>query len=158
MTRILYAELNLMKLPERGIDFLNRPNANCYYCNKKNIYACYCLLCGSQVCNSKYCIIEDKSNEGKKEYSLIYHSMKCCGNNGIFLNIHNVEIIYIFDRRLINSGIHIYLNNFGEPMNDKYINDDYVLNKNEFKKAINKYIDLNVRKNVGKIYYPDKLN
>ena len=146
-------ELNLMELPEKGIDFLNRKNANCIYCKKKNLYSCYCLLCGNQFCNSKNCFVEDQSSEQKKEYSFIYHSIKCCGGNGIFLDTYNVEIVYILDRRFISSGIYIYLNNFGEPMKEKYIGDEYILNKNELNKAINKYIDLTFRKNSAKIYY-----
>ena len=151
-------EFNLVSLPERGIEFFNRKNANCFYCHKKSFSAYYCLICGNQICNNVNCTIVDASN-GQKEYALIYHSIKCCGNNGIFLNIQNVEIKYILDRRMIDSGIHIYLNNFGEYLNDKYyLNDDYVLNKNELKKAITEYIDLNFRKKLGKIYYRDNQN
>ena len=151
-------ELNLVSLPQRGIEFLNRKNANCFYCHKKSYLAYYCLICGKQICNNINCTIIDESN-GQKEYALIYHSIKCSGNNGIFLNIHNVQIVYILDRKMINSGIYIYLNNFGEHMKDRYyLNDDYVLNKNELKKAINKYIDLTFRKKIGKIFYLDNQN
>ena len=150
-------ELNLAELPKRGIDFLNRKNAYCLYCSKKILESCYCLLCGRQMCN-KECIVYDKSNEYKRDYALFYHSIKCFGDNGIFLNTYNDEIVYILDRRFIPSGIYIYLNNFGEPMKGSYISDEYVLNKIELNKAINKYIDLTFRIYQEKIYYSENNN
>ena len=104
------------------------------------------------MCNNKYCIVEDKL-KGKKEYSLIYHSKKCCGGNGLFLNVTNAEIIFILKRRVIESGIFVYLNNFGEPMKDTYLNDEYKLYNTELQKGISKYIDLSYRKKIDKIYY-----
>ena len=147
-------ELHLSKLPEKAFELLNMQNNYCLYCHKKDLTLTtyICLLCGNQMCNNKYCIVEDKL-KGKKEYSLIYHSKKCCGGNGLFLNVTNAEIIFIFKRRLIESGIFIYLNNFGEPMKDTYLNDEYKLNNTELQKGISKYIDLSYRKKIDKIYY-----
>ena len=151
-------KLNLINLPERGIEFLNRKNSSCSYCNKKNLSSFYCLFCGYQICNNVNCTIIDESS-GKKEYSLIYHSLKCSGGNGIFLNIHDVEITYILERKMIESGIFVYLNSFGEHMTNKYyFNDEYELNKLELKKAINKYVDLTFRIQIGKIYYRNNQN
>ena len=150
-------EFKIMSLPENGIEFLSKTNGNCIYCNKKNIYSYICLLCGNKICNNINCFIDDPA-KGKKEYSLIYHSKKCCGGNGILLDIKNTEIIYIFKRRIIKSNIFIYMNNFGETLKDSYLADDYKLNKDELNKGIIKFIDMTYRKKAGKIYFINGMN
>ena len=127
-------------------------NGCCLYCHKKNPISFLCILCGVKMCNDIHCIIEDGTKRGT-EYSVIYHSIKCSGGNGLFLDISNTEIIYILKRRIINSNIFIYMNNFGEAMNDKYLDDKYKLNKDELKKGIMKYIDMTFRKQEPKLYF-----
>ena len=149
-------EFNIITLPERGLEFLNKTNGNCFYCNKKILSSFLCLLCGKKMCNSVNCIVE---NDSKKEYSLIYHSIKCSGGNGIFLDITNSEIKYLFKRRIINSNIFIYTNAFGEGLKDNYyLSDEYKINKDELNKGISKFIDMTYRKNVGKIYFRNVIN
>ena len=145
-------ELNLAKLPQKGIDFLNMTNRYCFYCHKRNLSSYFCLLCGNQICNNINCFIDDKL-KGKKEYSLIYHSKKCCGGNGLFIDVSNGEIVFILKRQIIGSGIHVYLNNFGEHIKKTDMNDEYILNKAELQKGIMKYIDLSFRKKSGKIRF-----
>ena len=85
---------------------------------------------------------------------MIYHSIKCSGGNGIFLDITNSEIKYLFKRRIINSDIFIYTNALGERLkDDNYLSDEYKINKDELNKGIIKFIDMTYRKNVGKIYF-----
>ena len=108
------------------------------------------MLCGNKICNSVNCIVEDKS-KGKNLYSLIYHSKKCCGGNGLFLDITNSEIVYILKRRIINTKIFVYLNDFGESLNIKYLNEKYKLDKEKYQKGIMIYIDMTFRKNLYKI-------
>ena len=79
--------------------------------------------------------------------------MKCCGGNGIFLDIKNAEISYILKRRIIKSNIFVYMNDFGETLKNNYLNDEYKLNKAELKKGIMKFIDMTYRKKTLKIYY-----
>ena len=38
------------------------------------------------------------------------------------------------------------MNNFGEPLNEKCLNEDFKLNKTEYQKAITKYFDMTYRK------------
>ena len=147
-------EFNIINLPESGVEFLNRTNGNCFYCHKKNLSSYLCLLCGNKICNNIHCFIENGSKRGK-EYSLIYHYKKCCGGNGLFLSISNAEIVYISKRRMIESKIFIYLNDFGDTLKDKYLNDEYKLNRDELKKGIMKFIDMTYRKNSFKIYFRD---
>ena len=137
--------LLLIDIPESGIEFFHKANGDCFYCHKKYLYSYFCLLCGKKICNSTICLVENKS-KGKKEYSLIYHSKKCSGGNGLFLSITDSEIVYILKRRIIFSKIFVYMNNFGEPLNDKCLNEDFKLNKSEYQKAITKYIDMTYRK------------
>ena len=143
-------EFKLVNIPERGIEFLNKANGDCIYCHKRRKVSYLCLFCGNKVCNNIYCLIQD---EKQKEYSLIHHSKKCCGGNGIFLNISNAEIVYILKRKIIDSKIYVYMNNFGEPMKSGYLYDVYLLNRNELQKGINQFIDLTYRIKGEKIYY-----
>ena len=142
-------KLTFVNIPENGIDFFNKTNGNCIYCGKYILYCYFCLLCGNKFCHTTKCKVENKS----KEYSAIYHSKKCCGGNGLFIDISSSEIIYLLKRRIINSNIFIYLNNFGEPLNSNRLDNDYKLNKEKYNQSIMKYIDMTFRKKSYKINY-----
>ena len=143
---------DIINLPENGIEFLNKTNGYCFYCHKKNLSSYLCLLCGKKICNNIHCIVENAS-KGGKDYSLIYHSKKCCGGNGIFLDLTNTEIMYILKRRILKSNIFVYMNDFGEALKEKYyLSDEYKLNKNELNKGIIKFIDMTYRKQDSKYY------
>ena len=132
---------------------MNKANECCYYCHQKEISSCICLLCGSKVCNHIYCTVNNGPLKGK-EYSLIYHSKKCCGGNGLFLNVRRCEIEYVLKRKIIESNIFVYMNDYGEALKEKYnLGNEYKLNKNELNKGITEYIDLTYRKNNEKIYF-----
>ena len=147
-------EFNVITLPESGMEFLNKTSLSCLYCQKKNLSSFLCLICGNTICIKLNCYIENGSKKGK-EYSLIYHSIKCTGGNGLFLDIKNTEIVYLLKRRIIRSNIYIYLNNFGDYLKGTFtfLNDEYKLNENELKKGIMKYIDVTYRKKTNKIYF-----
>ena len=146
-------EFKILDLSENGIEFLNKTNGRpCFYCHKKNLSSYLCLLCGNKICNNIGCFIENGSKKGN-EYSLIYHSKKCCGGNGIFLNIKNSEIVYILKRRIITSNIFAYMNDFGEALKNNYLSDEYKLNKVELNKGIMKFIDMTYRRNYQKINF-----
>ena len=133
---------------------MNKANGNCFYCNKKNILSYLCLFCGKIICNSINCFINNEE-KNKKEFSLIYHSKKCCGGNGLFLNVRRCEIEYVLKRKIIESNIFVYMNDFGETMKVFNLSDEYKLNEDELKKAIQKYIDMTYRKKYPKLYYLD---
>ena len=143
-------KLSFIDIPENGIEFCLKTNGNCLYCHQQNINSYFCLLCGNKICNYPQCIVEDKT-KGKKQYSLIYHSKICNGGNGIFLNITNSEIVYLLKRRIIKSKIFVYLNDYGECLNIKYMNEKYELDNETYKKGIKVYIDMTFRKNLYKI-------
>ena len=145
-------ELTLIDIPESGIEFFHKVNGDCHYCHKKNLYSYFCLLCGKKICDTINCVVENKS-KGKKEYSLMYHCKKCSGGNGLFLSITDSQIVYILKRRIITSKIFVYLNSFGEPLNEKCLNDEFKLNKTEYQKGIAKYIDMTYRKTIPKVYF-----
>ena len=147
-------EFNIINLPESGIEFFNKTNGKCFYCHKTFLNSYLCLLCGKKICNSINCVVENGSKRGK-EYSAIYHSKICCGGNGIFISNVNSEIIYILKRKIIPSNIFIYLNDFGDTLKDKYLTEEYNLNKVELKKGIQKYINLNHRIKGPKLYFMD---
>ena len=139
---------DIINLPENGLEFLSKEIGYCFYCHKKNLSSFLCLLCGSKMCNNMGCTVENASPKGK-DYSLIYHSKKCCGGNGIFLGLHDTQIIYVLKRRLIKSNIFIYMNDFGEALKEKYyFSDEYKLNKNELNKAIINFIDMTYKRNL----------
>ena len=93
----------------------------------------------------KKCIIEVKE-KGKKEYSLIEHSKKCGGGNAFFISGKTSEIIYLLKRSFCDSGIYVYLNSFGEYINESSLNSNYILNQVELDKSIKLFIDLTYRK------------
>ena len=145
-------EFNIIELPERGLEFLNQTNGNCFYCNKKNLSSYLCLFCGKKICNSVNCFV-DYEAKNRKEFSLIYHSIKCSGGNSLFLNIRDCAIEYVLKRRIIDSKIVVYMNDFGETMKDNLLSDEYKLNRDELKKAIQKFIDMTYRKKSTKCYF-----
>ena len=65
------------------------------------------------------------------------------------------EIEYVLKRKIIGSNIFVYVNDFGETMKVFNLSDEYKLNKDELKKAIQKYIDMTYRKKSPKIYLRD---
>ena len=93
-------EFKIIDLPEKGMDFLNKADKDCMYCHKKNLSSYLCLFCGNKICFNINCFvnIEDKN---EKEFSLVYHSLNCCGGNGLFLNISNAEIMYLRERKFL---------------------------------------------------------
>jgi hypothetical protein len=144
---------NIIKLPENFIDFSsNNMQINCIYCKTKIINYFICLICGSKICNQKKCIV-DKKEKGKKEYSLIAHSKKCGGGNVFFISGKTSEIIYLHKRCFFFSGIHVYLNSFGEYFSESNLNSNYKLNQFELDKSIKLFIDLTYRKKGYKIIY-----
>ena len=108
------------------------------------------------MCNSINCLVEN-SLKKRNEYSAIYHSKICCGGNGLFLDVSNSEIIYISKRRIIDSNIFVYLNDFGDVWEDKNITDEYKLNKIDLNRGIMKFIDMTFRRKKNKIYYLGKI-
>ena len=149
-------EFKIIDLPESGIEFLKRINGDCLYCHKKNLSVYLCLFCGNKMCNSVDCLVEN-SLKKRNEYSAIYHSKICCGGNGLFLDVSNSEIIYISKRRIIDSNIFVYLNDFGDVWEDKNITDEYKLNKIDLNRGIMKFIDMTFRRKKNKIYYLGKI-
>ena len=149
---IKMSEFKIINLPESGIEFLNKTAVNCMYCHKKNLESYLCLLCGNKMCNVTTCFIENKDTK-VKEYSTIYHSKKCCGGVCLFLNIINGEIVYLLKGRYIMSNIFIYLNDYGEIFKDKFLTDEYKLNKEELDKGIRQFLDMTFRKNIQKTHF-----
>ena len=144
-------KFKLINLPDTFIELISKyMNINCVNCHKKNSSFYICLNCGEKICDVTSCLTELKPN-GMKDYSLIDHSKKCSGGNSIFISNKNSEIIYILKRRIISSGIFVYLNSFGECVNEDYTNESYILNKVELEKAIQMYIDMTFRKKKFKI-------
>ena len=144
---------NIIKLPENFIDFSsNNMQINCIYCKTKRINYVVCLICGSKICDQENCVVNIKE-KGKKEYSLITHSKKCGGGNVFFISGETSEIIYLHKRCLFDSGIHIYLNSYGEYFSESDINNNYKLNQLELDKSVKLFIDLTYRKKGNKILY-----
>jgi len=97
-------------------DFLeNYLNKKCIYCNKKEKNSFICLICGEKICCSGICNMQK------------HHINECGGNNGIFLNMSNFEIIVF--------------NNSNENYKKSYIlfSDDYDLGPSE-DTILNQYI------------------
>ena len=141
----------MINLPDNFMEFSSKyTDINCANCNAKHYNFYICLFCGSKICNYQKCVGKKKKN-GEKEYSLIVHSKNCTGDNSIFISNTDSEIVFLLKRQFVMSGIYVYLNNFGEYVKDNYLNDNYVLNKIELDKSIQKFIDMTYRKKGIKI-------
>ena len=150
-------KFNIINLPENGIEFLNKVSGNCIYCHENRLNSYLCLLCGKKMCNHINCYIEKGSKKGK-EYSIVYHSKKCCGGIGFFINIINSEIIYLLKRRFIETKNYMYLNDYGDHLKNKNLNNEYKLNREELQKVIREFIDMTFRKNLLKTYFRENNN
>ena len=53
--------------------------------------------------------------------------------------------MYLSDRKVIESKIFIYSNDFGETIKEKFGNEKYKLNKVELEKGIKNFIDMTFR-------------
>ena len=145
-------KFQLINLPDNFMEFYSKyTDINCSYCNSKHYNFYICLFCGNKICNYINCIGKKKKN-GEKEYSLITHSKDCTGDNSIFISNTNSEIVFLLKRKFVMSGIFVYLNSFGEYVKNDYLNDNYVLNKIELDKSIQKFIDMTYRKKGIKIH------
>ena len=143
-------EFHIIELPENFMEFCSKyMNINCINCNKKNYNYNICLICGSKICDNRNCISEIKT--GKKEYSLIAHSKVCGGGNILLISNTTSEIIYLLKSQFNNSKIYVYLNSFGEYIKDYYLNDNYILNQMELKRAVQKFNDMSFRKKGFKV-------
>ena len=138
-------KFNIIQLPDQYMEFCSKfMNINCINCNKKKVCYYICLICGNKICDDKNCI---KNNaNGKKDIALIDHSIKCGGGNALFIANTTTQIAYILKRQLAFSGIYVYLNNFGEHVQDNCLIDSYILNKIELEKSKQIFIDLVFRK------------
>ena len=145
-------QFHIISLPDTFIElFAKYMNISCDICRKNRASFYICLFCGQKICDSTSCLIESKTN-GKKEYSLFQHSKNCSGGNCLFLYNEKSELIYSLKRQYFNSDIYVYLNSFGEYLNND-LNESYVLNKVELEKGIQNYIDMTYRKNKFKLNY-----
>ena len=82
---------------------------------------------------------------------MIDHSIKCAGGNSLFIAGKTSEIMFLLKRRFIDSGIHVYLNSFGEYMSDFDFKNNYILNRIELDKSIQIFIDISHRKQKHKV-------
>jgi hypothetical protein len=148
---LILPTLKLISLPDNFMEFSSKYiDINCIYCNSKHYNYYVCLFCGNRICNNKNCVVKKKKND-KKDYSLIIHSTECAGGNSLFISNENSEIVFLLKRQFIMSGIYLYLNEFGEYVNNEYLNDNYILNKVGLNQNIQKFIDMTYRKKGYKV-------
>ena len=115
LVQFIPLKFSLIYINKTIFDFLeNYINNQCIYCNKKERNSYICLICGKTFCCSKICNMQKK------------HINECGGNNGIFLDMNNFEVI-----TLNNS-------NEKDKINYTLFFDDYDLGPGE-DKILNQY-------------------
>ena len=115
----------------------------CDNCQKIYSNSFICLICGKKFCNNINCKVKLNS---KSLYNIIYHSFFCGGGNNIYLSLNDGEISFVSETNIIYSHIFIYLNKFGDKVNNGKITNDFILNEDEMKKTIISFIDFSYRK------------
>ena len=115
----------------------------CSNCQKIYSNSFVCLICGKKFCNNINCKVQLDS---RSIYNILYHSFVCGGGNNIYLSLNDGEITFVSETNIINSQTFIYLNKFGDKVNEGKITNDYLLNEDEMKKTIISFIDFSFRK------------
>ena len=143
-----FVKLNFINLPESCLDFYSHYSIlECSNCHIKEIAGYVCLICGEKICNLKKCVYINK--KGEKEFSLIGHSKKCAGGNTIYLSIKDSQIIFYLKRRFSFSDIYLYVNKYGDHIDENCLPSDFNLNKKMYEKAKENYINLKFRQILG---------
>ena len=143
-----YIKLNFIQLPESCTDFYSHYSMmECSNCHMKEITGYICLICGSKICNLKKCL--SVSKKGKKEFSLVGHGNECTGGNTLYLSLKDSQIIYYLKKRFAFSEVYLYVNKYGEHIEEKCLSSDFNLDKKMYEKAKMDYIDLKYRQILG---------
>ena len=143
-----FVKLSFVNLPENCLDFYsNYAKLECSNCHKKEINGYVCLICGEKTCNLKTCLSMNK--KGRKEFSLVGHSKKCCGGNTLYLSIKDSQIVYYLKRKFAFSDIFLYVNKYGDHIDENYLPSDFNLDEKMFDKVKINYLDLQYRQSLG---------
>ena len=118
----------------------------CICCGKNGKLSLICLLCGEKFCNDKFCKPQENNPNNKCYYEI--HSLNCnYGNNCYITDLG--KILFFYHGACVNSFIGIYLNQFGESLNnDDPITNDFILVEKEYQKLEKMFIDFSYRKKV----------
>ena len=133
---------NFYKLPSNLFEFAsNCVNEKCIGCGKSGIISLLCLICGKKMCDSNNC----KTNTNI--VTILSHIETCNGNCIPIIRSSTGEICFFYQKKIISSGIWVYLNNLGEiPESYGTINSDYQINESEIHKCEKMFINYSFRK------------
>ena len=130
-------------LPSIAIDFqyifFDFP---CIYCKQIGYPSFICLTCGKKICNIK-------KNKCRAMNPIIEHNEKCGGGRSIFINTFNYTVVLVENNnRVYKSDIHLYVNKFGESIENNTTNKTIKLNKEEIKNALRIFINFSWTNNI----------
>ena len=119
----------------------------CICCGKNGKLSLLCLLCGEKFCNDKLCKPKENNPNNISYYQL--HSINCNYGN-VFYITDLGKILFFYHGECINSFNGIYLNQFGERLNNDNatITNDYKLVEKEYQKLEKMFIVFSYRKKI----------
>ena len=134
---ISYSFINLPKLAiDLQYSFFEVP---CSYCKKIGCPSFICLTCRAKICNLTY-------NQCKG--SLYLHNQECGKQRSIFISTYNYKIVLMSFSDKIEKDIPLYVNKFGESIdNNNVTSNDIRLNEEEIKVALKTFINYSLINN-----------
>ena len=121
-------------------------NEKCICCGKNSKLSLLCLLCGEKFCYDKLCKPKENNPNNKCYYEI--HSINCNYGNICYITELG-KILFFYHMVFVNSFNGIYLNQFGERLNDNdSITNDYKLVEKEYQKIEKMFIDFSYRKKI----------
>ena len=127
-----------IELPKLAIDFeydcYKKP---CEKCKSKGKYGLICLDCGKKIS----CLLEFQNDE-KKKCPFEKHLIKCGGGTSAILNTKSCEVLFLYNNKISDTKIPIYLDKYGEQINHYKINEEYCLNDIQYQRALQIFNDL----------------
>ena len=128
--------------PENAVDFLfEKYNFSCEKCKSKGKIGLICLDCGRKViCKSEEKAQNNNNENQQSNFDTFFKHVELCGGGtGAFINILDLNIIFVQQNKFSQNKIPLYLDIHGEPIKENSIHKDFSLNKIQLNKARKKF-------------------
>ncbi|KRY43527.1 E3 ubiquitin-protein ligase UBR1 [Trichinella spiralis] len=89
---------SLFQLPAAYVELLVKVSkANCPSLKRGCLSPALCLICGEVLCYRSHCCRHSITRE-ESVGAVCFHSFKCSGGTGLFLNVRSCQVIMLYDR------------------------------------------------------------
>ena len=120
-------KFDLIKFEDNIFDFIEKYLFNkCYACSTYKKLNYVCLICGNKMCQDE----------------IIEHIFKCTLSDIIFIEMKTMKLIYFHHFKSFRLSYTLYTNEFGGGPTENFISKEFILNKENYKYTLRKYICL----------------